>query len=256
MKKKLFVLILLLLFMPFVVSAQDFYNIEEKNLEEALLEENIGFKDLKYNKENGIKIYLFRGKGCTYCHKFLEFASSDLIEKYGDKVNFVTYEVWYNSYNQELYDAVKNYFGIKRDGVPLIVIGDNYIPGYSSAYNDQIYRYIEVEDDALDKTDVIKGLVEGTLKPKVKTDDEDDMFTPEDDIILEDDEKDTFFDKVKEFFDNNKDTISLIAICLISTLFPLILVIILIFVYKKIKKSEEVIKEEKDKEKNKEKVKQ
>ena len=257
MKRLFNILILTIFFIPFIVSAKDFYNIEQQSLEEALREENIPFNDLEYNKE-GVTVYLFRGKGCGYCHNFLEFAATDLIKEKGSLINFVTYEVWYNSYNKELYDAVKEHFGISRDGVPLIVIGDNYLPGYAKEYNSTIYNYIDEEVAAGNKNDIIKKLLSGEELSKPDKKEEEKEKEEEDDINEGDtpEYKKSFKEQLEEFYEKNKSTIILGSAALVTTLFTLVLVVILLVVYKKVRKSNIVTDREINEEKTEEKVKE
>ena len=248
MKKILNILILAIMLIPFVASAKDFYNIEQTSLEEALKEEGIAFDDLKYNK-SGVNIYLFRGRGCTYCRNFLEFASTTLIEEKGEYINFVTYEVWYNSYNKVLYDAVKEHFGITRDGVPLIVIGDNYLPGYSKEYSKTLYDYIDEEVKNDNKNDIIKKLLNGEelSKPEEKQDDEEPY---EEEVEPETKKEKTLTEKIKDYYEENKTVIILGSAAFITTFFTLVLVIVLLVVYKKVRKQNIVtdreIKEDKE----------
>ena len=250
MKRLLNILILTIFFIPFIVSAKDFYNIEQQSLEEALTEENIPFNNLEYNKD-GVTIYLFRGKGCTYCHNFLEFASTSLIKEKGSFINFVTYEVWYNSYNKELYDSVKDHFGITRDGVPLIVIGDNYLPGYASSYDSTIYKYIDEEVENGNKNDIIRKLLSGE-----ELDKHDKKEEEEEEKIYDGDDKEyerSFIDKFKDYYEKNKTPIILGLAALVTTFFTIIIVVILLFVYKKVRKQNIVTDREIKKEKVKDK---
>ena len=66
------------------------------NLEETLAEEGIEKKFSNYKEtDDQITIYMFRGKGCAYCKKFLEFLNG-ITEEYGKYFKLVSFESWYN----------------------------------------------------------------------------------------------------------------------------------------------------------------
>ena len=80
-----------------------------------------------------VTIYLFRGNTCEHCEAALTY-----INKHKDElpegVKFVTYEVWKNSANSTLFDEVSKKVEVEdkyRNNVPLFVIGNQYIVGYS-----------------------------------------------------------------------------------------------------------------------------
>ena len=145
MKKILIVLITLLLFIPLKVNGLSIVKYDEMNLQQALDMEEINIKVKKVNTENPIRIYLFMGDGCPHCKEFLEYSANVLMDKYGDKIKFSIYEVWNNENNKELFEKVKTYFKLSSNGVPLIVIGDDYYLGYTSSMNADIESAIEKE---------------------------------------------------------------------------------------------------------------
>lgn len=84
-----------------------------------------------------INVYLFKGEGCGYCAKALTFFKG-LDSEYKSYFELVEKEVWNSKTNATLMQEVANSLGIEVKGVPLIVIGDKTIQGYSEEYNDQI----------------------------------------------------------------------------------------------------------------------
>ena len=72
-----------------------------------------------------VTIYIFRGNGCGYCKNALTYFN-DNADKYSDYFEVKTYEVWENSYNNELLKAVAEKMGDTLGGVPYIIIGDAY----------------------------------------------------------------------------------------------------------------------------------
>ena len=141
MKKKIVCLFLIMLMiLPFNVFAKkiNLKDYETKNLKETLADDQIeeAFKNYSENDKQ-ITIYLFRGKGCGYCHAFLEFLNS-ITDEYGKYFKLVSFEVWYDKTNASLMQDVASFLGKEAGGVPYIVIGDQVFAGYASSYDDQI----------------------------------------------------------------------------------------------------------------------
>ena len=152
MKKYITFLLLILLMPSFVLAA----SYESKTLSEAIKDEEIK-NDLGDYDDNEEKpaIYLFRGKGCSHCYEFLEYASSDLVKEKGNKFRLVTYEVWNNEANAELMQKVSDYFKDDASGVPYIVIGDKTFNGYSESMNKEIEEAIDKLNESEEKFDVL-----------------------------------------------------------------------------------------------------
>lgn len=153
----LLVMISLLCFIPVSVNAQE-KEYSSLNLDEALTEEGIDhdFSNYEENNDQAI-IYLFRGKGCGYCKKFLTFLNS-IIDDYGKYFKVVSYEVWYDQENASLLTEVSNFLGTNAEGVPYIVIGDKVFPGYASSYDEDIKDAIKKQYDSKNEYDVMKKL--------------------------------------------------------------------------------------------------
>ncbi len=141
--KKIFITLLVgLLVLPMTVKADEkTYNT--LNLREALKEEEIEetFKNYK-ETDDQITIYLFRGKGCGFCRKFLTFLNS-ITDEYGKYFKVVSYEVWNDSKNAELMENVSKYLNEPANGVPYIIIGDKVFGGYAESYDEDIKNTIK-----------------------------------------------------------------------------------------------------------------
>ena len=150
-------MISLLCFIPVSVNAQE-KGYSSLNLDEALTEEGIDhdFSNYQENNDQAI-IYLFRGKGCGYCKKFLTFLNS-IVDDYGKYFKVVSYEVWYDQENASLLTKVSNYLGTSAEGVPYIVIGDKVFPGYASSYDEDIKDAIKKQYDSKNEYDVMKKI--------------------------------------------------------------------------------------------------
>lgn len=142
MTKKLIILGILLIsfiLLPLNVKADSYNTL---NFKQTLADEEIeeAFKDYKPNSD-AITIYLFRGKGCGYCRKYLQFMNS-IADKYGKYFKMETYEVWNDSNNSKLLSEVSEYLGEEASGVPYIIIGDKVFGGYTEEYDEDIKKAI------------------------------------------------------------------------------------------------------------------
>ena len=123
--KLLFVVLLAVLVLPFTVLADEATDGESKEVKE-------------------VNVYLFHGDGCPHCEDAQTWFKS--IEKeYGDKFNFITYEVWHDQSNSELMEAVANVRGETADGVPYLVVGNQSWSGWDASYQSQVIDKIESE---------------------------------------------------------------------------------------------------------------
>lgn len=168
MKKKTFIIVvLLLLFMPICTFAStNKYNI--MNLEETLEAEGIEPVFSNYKEtDNQVIIYLFRGRGCGYCHSFLEYLNG-ITDEYGKYFKLVSYEIWNDENNANLFVDVATFLKQSANGVPFIVIGDQVFPGYTESYNDLIKSAIMEEYDKNNKYDVLTEMAKAKRKEKIK----------------------------------------------------------------------------------------
>ena len=69
-----------------------------------------------------VTLYIFRGNGCPHCTHAVEYFNSN----HEENVKVVTYEVWYNKNNNDLYSKVANELDINARAVPFIIVGDTY----------------------------------------------------------------------------------------------------------------------------------
>lgn len=161
MKKVMLVILSIMLMLPIGVMAKKdttpYAKYNTKDLVDTLEEEAIEkeFSDYEESKDK-INIYMFRGTGCGYCKKFLNFLNS-ITDEYGKYFNLVSFEVWQDSDNQELMTEVANVMGQEATGVPYIVIGDKVFPGYAEEYDEPIKEAIVnlYETKKEDRYDVI-----------------------------------------------------------------------------------------------------
>lgn len=130
------------------------------NLKEALAEEGIKEEFKNYSeKDDQITIYLFRGKGCSFCRAFLSYINS-ITDEYGKYFKIVSYEVWNDANNSQLMSAVSTYLKQYAEGVPYVIIGEKVFPGYTEGYNDEIKKAIVdlYNTNKNDRYDVFKAM--------------------------------------------------------------------------------------------------
>ncbi len=154
----------LCLVLPLSAKAINIENYNTLNLAEILAAEEIepAFDEYKENDKQVI-IYLFRGQGCTFCRGFLEYLNK-IYEDEGDKFKVVSFETWKDSNNNELLHETAEFMevpNLEKLGVPFIVIGDKFFPGFTEeAYGDAVLEAIneEYEKDPEDRYDVFEEM--------------------------------------------------------------------------------------------------
>ena len=142
MKKKLILLFVMAL-LPLSVFAKNYYDeYNTLNFPEVLVDEEFEAENPSYSEnDKQAIIYLFRGKGCTYCRRFIEFLNS-ISNEYGKYFRLVSFEVWYDQNNSTLMSKVAGVTGVEAGGVPYIVIGQKVFAGYSDSYDEDIKSQI------------------------------------------------------------------------------------------------------------------
>ena len=150
MKKKILVLLLVVALLPFKVFASGKTLIEgynSKNFVDTLKDEGMEIenKDYKEDDKQAI-IYMFRGHGCGYCRAFLTFLNS-ISKEYGKYFKVVSFEVWNDAKNSELFNKVPLITNEPAGGVPYIVIGEKVFGGYAETYDEDIKKAIKAQYD-------------------------------------------------------------------------------------------------------------
>jgi glutaredoxin len=120
-------------------------------------------KAAETTNSNGVNIYMFWGQGCPHCAKAKPFLEN--LDKSSDKINLHTYEVYYNTGNQKLYQEVGEKLKVDSSGVPLIVIGDEVFVGYSESHASGIKARAETCAEKASCPDSVASIV-GLSKPQ------------------------------------------------------------------------------------------
>ena len=115
---------------------------QTKNFVETLQEEELDIPANYKETNDQITIYLFRGKGCSYCRAYLTFMSN-IAAEYGKYFKMVSFEVWNIEDNWNLMNQI-SYLkqGDIVQGVPYYIIGDKVFNGYASDYDEDIKKAI------------------------------------------------------------------------------------------------------------------
>lgn len=122
---------------------------ENKKDNEQLIEEkdpNVGKYDVNF--------YLFYSSSCSHCHSEREWIAS--IRNEYSYVNFKMYEV---SENQELFEKVTKAYGSSNISVPVTIIGNNYMVGYSDTKNRKFIRYFK-DLSTFENCDVVQAIID------------------------------------------------------------------------------------------------
>lgn len=112
------------------------------------------------NEEKTVTVYLFRGSGCPHCEHAIEYFKT-ILSSY-PYLEVKAYEVWYNSENKELMNAVSEELELGTvTSVPLIIIGKDYqLRGYSSNYDETIKEEIEKAYQDENYEDIVEKVLE------------------------------------------------------------------------------------------------
>lgn len=142
MKKVSFLIIALLLILPFM----------------------IGINNVSAAKKNKVNVYIFRGEGCPHCEEAIEWFEDELAndEEYSNYYKLVKYEVWYDESNKNLMDQVATELGTSASGVPFIVVGDKYFSGFSKESSpSQLKEEIKKQYENKDYQDIVDAVKKG-----------------------------------------------------------------------------------------------
>lgn len=88
-----------------------------------------------------VELVVFHGDGCPHCAAMLAFLD-DLQERH-DQLVVVTYEVWYDTVNQQRFIDTLAAYGEEPDAVPTVVIDGQVIVGHSDAIERRITGIVE-----------------------------------------------------------------------------------------------------------------
>ena len=113
-----------------------------------------------------VNVYIFHNYDCPHCHEALKYFNEDLKD---ERVKLYDYELMKdeNAYNRNLYIKVCELLDIKVTSVPLIIIGDDYLIGFSESKIETINKMINFykNNDYKDLVGEELGLVDKNNNP-------------------------------------------------------------------------------------------
>ena len=172
MKNKLILLLLIVAILPLKVFAKNLVDdYQTLGLKDTLTAEGFTLenKDYKETDDQAI-IYMFRGQGCGFCRAFLEFLNS-ISKEYGKYFKLVSFEVWNDAKNAELFNKVPMVTNEQAGGVPYIIIGEKVFGGYTSDYDENIKKAImdQYNDNSYDVMEKLDELLNGNNSGSTST---------------------------------------------------------------------------------------
>lgn len=116
-------------------------------------------EEVTSTESNEVKVYFFRGEGCSHCAEAEAWFES-IEAEYGSYFEIIDYETWYNQDNADLMQRVAEARGEEAQGVPYIIIGNKSWNGFTESYESEMIEQIksEFEKDVADRYDIIKLL--------------------------------------------------------------------------------------------------
>ena len=114
------------------------------------------FLILPFTKVNAeeVTVNVFYGNGCPHCAKEDKYLNV-LKQELKDNIEIKKYEVWDNKENNELLKKVRTTLNDENEGVPFVVIGNEYFNGYNDDIAKDIKKTIfdNIKQNSLDVVD-------------------------------------------------------------------------------------------------------
>lgn len=83
-----------------------------------------------------VNIYFFWGDGCPHCAEEEPFLNA--LANNSNRVNLISYEVWYNDDNRQILEDFSAALDFKPGAVPVTIIGDRYWIGFREEYKSEM----------------------------------------------------------------------------------------------------------------------
>lgn len=109
-----------------IIKTNDNLIFENNKIDKASKIEDITFDSKKVN------VYFFYGEGCPHCKDEFDYLEENY-QKYKDYINIYSFEVWNNYENAQLMQKIATKMKEEIDGVPLTIVGDEKLIGFSRA---------------------------------------------------------------------------------------------------------------------------
>lgn len=112
------------------------------------------------SNKNKVTLYMFRRTGCSHCYDELKYLDT-IFNEYKDKIKIVIYEVNAGS-NSSLYADVTNELNYTEGGVPITVIGKDYLVGFGSGMEEELLEKINTAYDKQSE-DLVAGVMDDNV---------------------------------------------------------------------------------------------
>ena len=122
----------------------------------------------KVTDHEKVTIYIFWGNGCPNCTNAINYFYN-LGDEYADYIEFETYEVWYNKNNSSFAQEVASSLDYNLEGVPFLVVGEEYISGWGDSVGETMINYALDYYQDKNYKDVVKEAEEKTEYELEKT---------------------------------------------------------------------------------------
>lgn len=113
------------------------------------------------NAKEEVNLYLFWGDGCPHCEAEQEYLED--LQKEFDNLKITKYEVWHNEDNNQLMKKIASETDKSLTGVPVTIIGQTIITGFSIPTEHQIQRAVAYYSETKHH-DIVKEIKEGTYE--------------------------------------------------------------------------------------------
>lgn len=115
----------------------------------------------KVSAKESVNLYLFWGDGCPHCEAEQIYLKD--LEKDFDNLRVIKYEVWHNENNNQFMRQIASETNENLNGVPITIIGQTIISGFSDSTKQQIRRAINYYSQTKHH-DIVKEIREGTYE--------------------------------------------------------------------------------------------
>jgi len=93
------------------------------------------------NRSGKAQIVFFWGDGCPHCAAEEDFLAPIL--EANSRIELVSYEVWYNTSNAQIFNELSRRYGTEPRGVPTTIIGDKVWVGFDERKGEEMRSKIE-----------------------------------------------------------------------------------------------------------------
>ena len=127
-----------------------------------------------------VNLYLFWGDGCPHCAAEQQYLNT--IQDEFDNLTIIKYEVWYHDENNQLLKQIGDKTNNTMTGVPVTIIGQTIIKGFSTSIEQKIRRAIIYYSENKHQ-DIVEEIKNGTYEQIEEIPDEN--FSKEEEKINE-----------------------------------------------------------------------